>query len=721
MAYSPLNSSIISVTNFGARGDGITDNKNAIQAAIDSLQSKGLPGTVYLPKGKYISSGQLLISGHNITLQGEPGATIQAINENDFRKILVTGFTGILTSGVTIQGLTIDGGRTGGNTAEVYDGVINLINTKNTSINNNSINNFLGIGVYTTYNNENIDIVNNYVSNYHIGVFNNGALAGCGLKYMTVDNNEFDQSWGSAAGSNYYSAIKIQGPHNFPCYGHKITNNKVLNPSLLGIELWGMVNDSIVCNNYIESGVFGISIAAESKNIVVGNNTTRNCTLYGIELAESEKITVVGNVVDGGTGKSTRDGIIINSTENSVIQGNVVSNCNHSNITTYISSFPVKNLSIIGNNLIQTGIGGIPFYYQGGHNVNFSENTLDCKGSGNYFIMIDTANFTTQQTGLTIARNDIIGSVTDWGILFYAPSSSGIQNVLIEQNKTYGVEYCGYGMLNKHDNPPISALGRDNYGRTGSLGYYIDDFQVPQGSSPYGTTNLANGIQYYGTYSYTIPPTVGITGDGVWLCVWSGGLGNDFPLRLRYQGYSDYNNNATTTEFYSMMIPYASNDIYHTLMAMPQGNYFGSQILQAKTLTNESTTSNSLWIKLASVATGSYTPLSISYSEANSLTSPVATYTEPIDTTNNAKLFFNQSNNENLMLKVSRGVAYGNDNQIYSPNSGVLTIASTGLGFATIPTSTTANSGFASLPPAPIGFAILNITGSYFKIPYYNL
>lgn len=38
-----------------------------------------------------------------------------------------------------------------------------------------------------------------------------------------------------------------------------------------------------------------------------------------------------------------------------------------------------------------------------------------------------------------------------------------------------------------------------------------------------------------------------------------------------------------------------------------------------------------------------------------------------------------------------------------------------------IQTSTTANVGAATLPAGPVGFVIINITGSNFKVPYYNI
>jgi polygalacturonase len=59
----------VSVKDFGATGDGTTDDTAAIQAAIDSLSATG--GQVFLPKGTYRLSASLTIDGKGIHLFGE--------------------------------------------------------------------------------------------------------------------------------------------------------------------------------------------------------------------------------------------------------------------------------------------------------------------------------------------------------------------------------------------------------------------------------------------------------------------------------------------------------------------------------------------------------------------------------------------------------------------------------------------------------------------------
>jgi hypothetical protein len=63
----------VSVQDFGAVGDGVTDDTLAIQAAIDALSAAGVGGTVLLPAGAYKITQNLSITWPNSTNQNTPG------------------------------------------------------------------------------------------------------------------------------------------------------------------------------------------------------------------------------------------------------------------------------------------------------------------------------------------------------------------------------------------------------------------------------------------------------------------------------------------------------------------------------------------------------------------------------------------------------------------------------------------------------------------------
>lgn len=67
VSYAMINGASVNVLDFGAAGDGVTDDTTAIQAAINSLTTGG---RVYFPKGSYKITTQLTITVNGITLCG---------------------------------------------------------------------------------------------------------------------------------------------------------------------------------------------------------------------------------------------------------------------------------------------------------------------------------------------------------------------------------------------------------------------------------------------------------------------------------------------------------------------------------------------------------------------------------------------------------------------------------------------------------------------------
>lgn len=106
----------ISVKDFGAKGDGLTDDTAAIQAAINRVVALG-GGTVYVPPGTYLVSSNLSWSTVGITFLGSSRLATVIQNTN-------TGGGVIVVSGgnSTIRNLTISHSSTSSGTAILFIG-----------------------------------------------------------------------------------------------------------------------------------------------------------------------------------------------------------------------------------------------------------------------------------------------------------------------------------------------------------------------------------------------------------------------------------------------------------------------------------------------------------------------------------------------------------------------------------------------------------------------
>lgn len=103
---------IVSVKDFGAVGDGVADDRAAIQAAIDSLgpfspnNTRG--GAVYIPAGTYLVSASInLLLKHGVSVIGDGELATEVKASGDYPVFDVEGV------GITVADMTIRGGGSG--------------------------------------------------------------------------------------------------------------------------------------------------------------------------------------------------------------------------------------------------------------------------------------------------------------------------------------------------------------------------------------------------------------------------------------------------------------------------------------------------------------------------------------------------------------------------------------------------------------------------------
>ncbi len=106
------------VKDFGAKGDGVTDDTHAIQLAINAAFKAG-GGDVFIPQGTFVVSGTnadggclTLKSAVNLTGAGQGVTTLKlADGSSDDIDGIVRTSARVQTSGVTVSDLTIDGNQ----------------------------------------------------------------------------------------------------------------------------------------------------------------------------------------------------------------------------------------------------------------------------------------------------------------------------------------------------------------------------------------------------------------------------------------------------------------------------------------------------------------------------------------------------------------------------------------------------------------------------------
>ena len=91
------------VRDYGAKGDGTTDDGPAIQAAIDDLKTKG-GGTLYFGPRVYRIASAVVLNGATVRLQGAGFTEGPGPGQGTWLRITTTGFTPFTFTGANSRG-----------------------------------------------------------------------------------------------------------------------------------------------------------------------------------------------------------------------------------------------------------------------------------------------------------------------------------------------------------------------------------------------------------------------------------------------------------------------------------------------------------------------------------------------------------------------------------------------------------------------------------------
>lgn len=148
-AYAKLTAGSYNVLDFGAKGDGITDDTQAIQSAIEASR-EGNGSNVYLPAGDYRVTEPLVIYSHTRLI----GAGKRGISNNGFSGTQITGDTvspvirsdpnAEMVYGAEIRDIRV--GKTNGSTTAYYG--LYMENMSECYLHNVTVNGGFTVGMY---------------------------------------------------------------------------------------------------------------------------------------------------------------------------------------------------------------------------------------------------------------------------------------------------------------------------------------------------------------------------------------------------------------------------------------------------------------------------------------------------------------------------------------------------------------------------------------------
>jgi len=443
---------IVSVKDFGAVGDGVTDDTSAIQAAVNAVSDGG---TIYVPSGNYVVSTYINCSAKRVTFKGVGRASkITWTATNTAHCCFETVST---LNGLILDSLWIAGSRAGSSNQETNGYALKATGpTPNVSFNRSSgvvncyITGCAGIAFMNTC--DFALIQNNRVENS----VNAGGNATFGwyetLRNSLIDNNIEDNTGAyalilhntvSSTTVGFNVVVSNNTANNMlSCRYHRkvrFTNNFVSYTRVSAYSgallLTNGMEDCIVIGNElrgadpIEGGVIRVTDGME--RLIIQNNVCRSFdgNGFGMSIANAANngyLLISGNAVYDESGTNTNTGINIEPAADGVVYEAVVSNNYVNNFSDGITTYPgVTRLVIEGNTC------------EGQANRSIFVNAIASYDAN----MVISGNYAAKQINVKVGNNVVVSD--NWSPSIRLEDSNGFSvtgNLVGVTNGTISVE-----------------------------------------------------------------------------------------------------------------------------------------------------------------------------------------------------------------------------------------------------------------------------------------
>jgi hypothetical protein len=458
----------VSVKDYGATGNGSTNDTTAIQAALDANAGK----CVYFPQGTYRTTTRLLVAA-NTTLKGDDQKAV--IDVQPANPPTANGDPGPLTynngfelngDGVIIDGLWIRGSneakyREGNLTRrDEYASGIKATDKNNVVIKNCTVEKF-GNGIYFT-GGDNYKITDNLffggrqmgcanqIANTHdiwmngsnASTSNNKGLRGIISRNHCLSNNDSAIAVGIDGGdADVIISENVCEP--FHTDGIQSLINIASATPLVDVAL----GDSVLNNEFLNKTRYGIVVSYSAggflSRMIVSNNIVRNYAMMGIyanagvvdPLVAGSEVVITGNLVDSTgfgllypQGSGLKSGIWVNCNGGKTVSGNLIKDCAGLGIqvngaagdTSNVFATPVVTGNtilrtvrdpIITNTAVTSG-SGIGLFGSTVHSVLVTSNRIfNSAGNGIQADCTSTAGGNLKIDSNLISHNNLLGGI----------------------------------------------------------------------------------------------------------------------------------------------------------------------------------------------------------------------------------------------------------------------------------------------------------------------
>lgn len=421
---------VINVKDFGATGDGATDDTTAIQAALTASPASG--GTVFFPAGTYIISAAL-VPENNTQMVGEgkcasvlsvgSGHTISTSSAN-IGYVHVTDANNLKIHNLKFLGFGAYSGVAftnpyGGGNSVGFTNDDNAIRVEfSTGVSNVEITGCeftgigLGIAILGNTLGENITIRDNYFHNLGKGavrLYNCQGFDVSNNRISAVVGNLTDAADTNTAHSKFGDGILLCSCRDGVCYGNYISNyvrggiliEPQAFPILTGSTHTNTTVDNLSSTTNIQVGmkVVGTGVTAGTKvasitnstTIVLDTATTGTASVSLQFITESRRIAITDNFISNqNTQRGDQPGVGIYVGDSYtlhpiMLQNNLIDGMYGSGTSASPSSggvgIYIQNSNVLGGGIYNCGQAGV--YWSGG-NCLVSDVAIENAGTGVY-------------------------------------------------------------------------------------------------------------------------------------------------------------------------------------------------------------------------------------------------------------------------------------------------------------------------------------------------